>query len=155
MKKVFRLLVTLLLLGGWTLSAAALHVIRTPDEQGYLLIIPKNRLGFSQTYVDIRNWTATDVAANETLVARMTEAGKGEKLAEIVAYNVGKAAQQKIEKTVEEAIDESTRPTDNRTPAPRLLDESRLRNPLRDGAKGENADDAEPTTRQRSILFPE
>ena len=81
MKKFFRFFLTLLLFGGWTLAAASLHIVRVPNEQGYIVLIPKNRLGFKQTYVDVRMWTRTDLESNEMFVLRMRAADKDGKLA--------------------------------------------------------------------------
>lgn len=73
MKTFLRTAVALLLLTGWGLSAAALHVVRGPDR---VAIIPKNRLGFADTYVDVRDWTPQDVAAHPALADRLLRAGK-------------------------------------------------------------------------------
>ena len=71
MKKVrntFRLLVTVLLLGGWLLAASALHVVWTGNKA---IIIPKNRIGVRETYVNTSAWTADDLANHATLVKRL------------------------------------------------------------------------------------
>ena len=61
MSKMFRLLILVLLAGGWTLAASAIHVLRTPGESGvpYLpgswgrvTLITKDHLGFKDTYAD-------------------------------------------------------------------------------------------------------
>ena len=89
----FRGIVTVLLLGGWILSALALHLVVVPPEDGMpsmaeergwldwrLVVIPKDRLAVSGTYTDTRDWTADDLVENEAVVVRMTEAGKGDML---------------------------------------------------------------------------
>jgi len=70
MKKLFRLVVVALLFGGWTLAASALHVVAAPGE---LILIPKDRLNFKETYVDVRKWMPADVSAHPMLVKRLTE----------------------------------------------------------------------------------
>lgn len=86
MKNFFRVIVTLLLLGGWTMAALALHVVRYTRVDGgeRWLIVPKSRLAISQTYVDVRGWGGADVSANPTLVRRLIAAEKSEALASIV-----------------------------------------------------------------------
>jgi hypothetical protein len=77
MKNLFRVLVTLLLLGGWALAAAALHVIYTG---GRLTVIPKDRLDITDTYVDPRTWTLNDVAEHPAVVSRLIATGKADVL---------------------------------------------------------------------------
>jgi hypothetical protein len=88
MKKFFRILVTVLLVGGWTLAASALHVIRTNDAQP-IKIIPKERVGFADTFVDVRAWTVDDAAAHPAVVERLVETGRADALAGVA----GDAAQ--------------------------------------------------------------
>ena len=68
MKTLFRLVFLGLLLGGWGLAALSLHVIRTPTEIG---LIPKDRLGITDTYVDTRDWKFSDAAAHPLVVSRV------------------------------------------------------------------------------------
>src|SRR5438874_889874 len=77
-KNTFRLFVTLLLLGGWLLAASALHVVWTGNKA---VIIPKNRIGIRETYVNTTAWSADDVANHPTLSKRLMETGHGEVLA--------------------------------------------------------------------------
>ena len=78
MKNLFRLLVLVLLAGGWALAASALYVVRTT---GGFVVVPKNRLGFTDTYVDARKWTLADAPAHPELVKRLIAAGKAGQLA--------------------------------------------------------------------------
>lgn len=71
--KIFKLIVFITWVSGWALAASALHVVRSPDK---VVVIPKDRLGFSETYVDIRPWTATDAKDHPQLVARLIATGK-------------------------------------------------------------------------------
>jgi len=61
MKKFFRLLVALLLIGGWSLAALSLHAIVAPGSPARVILVPKNHLGIADTYVDTRHWTVGDV----------------------------------------------------------------------------------------------
>lgn len=73
MKTLFRLIVLVLLLGGWGLAALSLHVVRTPQT---LTIVPKNRLGIVDTVVDTRGWSLDDAAEHPDVVARLLELDK-------------------------------------------------------------------------------
>ncbi|HLL88591.1 MAG TPA: hypothetical protein VK324_04755 [Tepidisphaeraceae bacterium] len=99
MKKLFRLFVTVLLVGGWALAASALHVVRTNDAQP-IKLIPKDRLGFADTYVDVRTWTVNDAVNHPAVVARLIETGRGDALVNIAS---GPAQVEVLEKKLAEA----------------------------------------------------
>lgn len=86
MKKLFRLVVLLLIAGGWGLASSALYVVRTPSK---VIVIPKDHLDFKDTYVDTRQWTLADDAAHPEVVARLVQAGKSDLLAHTVNTNSG------------------------------------------------------------------
>jgi hypothetical protein len=65
MKAMFRLIVLILLIAGWSLAALSLHVVRTASK---VVIIPKESLGFHDSYVDTRNWSMDDVANHPIVV---------------------------------------------------------------------------------------
>ena len=77
-KNTFRVLVFVLLLGGWLLAASALHVVWTGNKA---LIIPKNRIGVRETYVSTAAWSADDVANHPALSTRLLDTGHSEVLA--------------------------------------------------------------------------
>ena len=80
-RKIFKLLSFVTWVGGWALAASALHVVRASDSASAgekVVIIPKDRLHFRQTYVDMRNWSAADAANHPQFAARLTAAGKGD-----------------------------------------------------------------------------
>jgi hypothetical protein len=81
-KSLIRFLCLLLIVGGWGLAALSLHVVRTPDpgnaQQSQFLIIPKNRLGADDTYVDARTWTMSDVRDHGWLFLRVLQTGKAD-----------------------------------------------------------------------------
>lgn len=72
------------MVSGWIVAALCLHVVRTPDprnpEKSVLVVIPKDRLRLSETYVDARQWTMSDVPAHRGLVMRMIYADKAGQL---------------------------------------------------------------------------
>ncbi len=81
MKGLFRFATVLLLAGGWGLSAAAIHVVRTP---GKVILIPKDRLQFHDTFVDTRHWTLDNVRQHPAVSLRLVQRGKADMLAHVV-----------------------------------------------------------------------
>ena len=83
MKRLFKLIVVLVMLGGWPLAFSAIHVVRTPGQLpvigsmlpdwGTVHVFTKDQLGFKQTFADTRAWTIDDVIARPILVTRMVE----------------------------------------------------------------------------------
>ncbi len=83
--KIFKLLVFVTWFAGWGLAAASLHVVRTPDK---VVVVPKDRLTFNETYADIREWTTDDVASHPQLTARLTATGRSDLLANVPVKTV-------------------------------------------------------------------
>src|SRR5436190_7655975 len=73
MKKLFRLIVLVLLLAGWLIAAASLHVVRDGNR---VIVIPKQRLQMREIYVDTSKWTLDDVARHPAVVERLIQTGK-------------------------------------------------------------------------------
>ena len=73
MKSLFKLIVFVLFVGGWALAAGAVYVVRTPER---VIVLPKERMRFPETYTDVRAWTLNDVAAHPELTRRLIESGK-------------------------------------------------------------------------------
>jgi hypothetical protein len=72
-RQLFRATMLVLLVGGWSLASAAVHVIRVPG-QWYPVVITKARpTTFHDTYVDTRTWTISDDAAHADVVARLIQ----------------------------------------------------------------------------------
>ncbi|MGA2497623.1 MAG: hypothetical protein ABSH20_07765 [Tepidisphaeraceae bacterium] len=79
MKTFFRLFVFLLLVGGWALAAASLHIVRTPGmipKLGMLHFVPKTDLTYSETWLDTTKWTSADVDNHAAFKDRLDKAGK-------------------------------------------------------------------------------
>jgi hypothetical protein len=74
MKSTLQTLLVLILLAGWVLAATALHVVRKTD--GGIGVVPKNRLGLRETYLDLRTWTPADVPAHPAFCRRLIDSGK-------------------------------------------------------------------------------
>jgi hypothetical protein len=87
MKNMFRLIVLLLLVGGWTVAAAALHIVRAEDKR--VIVIPKQKLSFSDTFLDTRKWTMDDVATHPTVVNRLIQNGKADALQHVAPQAQG------------------------------------------------------------------
>ena len=84
MKSVMRLVVFAFMIGGWAIAALCIHVVRTPNpadpQQSNLVVIPKERLGIHETYVDARTWKMSDVLDHRQLVLSMVYAGQARQL---------------------------------------------------------------------------
>ncbi|MGB7157892.1 MAG: hypothetical protein WBD40_07485 [Tepidisphaeraceae bacterium] len=96
MKSMFRLLVFVLFVGGWGLAATSLHVIRTPQAPREFIIVPKNRIGITDTYVDTRAWTLDDVSNHPGVVRRLIETEKYTALAHVTGETEPAQVQQKL-----------------------------------------------------------
>jgi hypothetical protein len=92
-KQLFRSVALVALAGGWTLSAAALHFVRTPTNS-FPVILTKDHLGFKDTYVDTRKWTIADDAAHPIVVARLIQLGRADLLGHTVPVNGGPVSAQ-------------------------------------------------------------
>ena len=88
MKSILRTIFAIFFLAGWGLAASALYVIRLPD--GFIGVLPKDHLGFVDTYVDTRGWTAADAAMHPELIQRLAEAKRIDWLSAIVGLPVVK-----------------------------------------------------------------
>jgi len=80
MKNIFRVLVALVLLGGWALAASALYVVRAP---GGIVVIPKDCLGFRDTYVDVTGWDLMQTASHPVVAQRLIETNHADRLSHI------------------------------------------------------------------------
>lgn len=85
MIRTLKTLITLVLLAGWGLAGSAVHIVRWPGAETWIGIIPKDRLGFEDTYVDVRDWTVSDLQAHPKLLQRLAEADKLHWLAHIAS----------------------------------------------------------------------
>jgi hypothetical protein len=91
MKGFIRLVTLGLIVIGWGLAATAMHVVRTP---GSFILIPKDRLGFQDSYVDARLWTSTDLRQHPDVVARLIHLDRSEALAFAVDNKRGNIERQ-------------------------------------------------------------
>ncbi len=90
MRGFFRLFVFVLLVSGWSLAASALHLVRTPGEPhwlGKVMFIPKDRLTFKETYVDMRRWSPADVATHPLVVNRLAELNMNDLVSKALSFN--------------------------------------------------------------------
>jgi len=92
MKRAFRLVVLLLLVGGWALAAAAVHVVRAPGDLpyvGHIAVLPKEQLSFRQIYVDTTAWTAQDLAARADFAAHLQQVQRADLIQHVMAKQGG------------------------------------------------------------------
>jgi len=87
MKQFFRSVTVILLVGGWALASAAVYVVRTPAKMPSIIL--KNQLGYSDTYVDTRNWTFSEDRAHPVFVSRVLQLGRTDLLAHTVNPAIG------------------------------------------------------------------
>lgn len=106
MKTVFRLILLLLLVVGWGLAALSLHVVRTGKER--VVLIPKQRLSITDTYVDARKWTIDEVIAHPKLLERIIQSGQAEQFSYVVGDPEGNVIQQ-----LEEALRSAPKPEEH------------------------------------------
>ncbi len=87
MKSLFKLIILILFVGGWGLAAGAVHVICTRKADGSgtrVILVPKDRIRYQDTYADVRAWTLNDVAAHADLTRRLIDTGKAAAFAHII-----------------------------------------------------------------------
>jgi len=106
MKSLFRLIVLVLVVAGWGLAALSLHVVRAQGDR--IVVMPKQRLGLVDTYVDARAWTIEDVAEHADLVQRIIQSDKTDAFKYVVANPDSDVARQ-LEEALK-AAPPSTRP---------------------------------------------
>jgi len=161
-RRLFKTFVFLSLVGGWTLAAASLHVVLTPDAstRQKVIVIPKNELEFRDTFVDTRNWTLVDVSAHPKVVQRLIDTGKSDRLAHVLDAQNNLAAS--IQLTDALLNPPSTRPAekpDVMKKAESWLEE--MKQKARDTVEtsvtppGRPVEPAPEKTKERSKLFPE
>ena len=101
MKKLFKLLVVLVLLGGWVLASRTLYVVRGPGKfagiprtewAGKFALITKDCMGWHDTYVDTSHWTPTDIANHPQLVQRIKESGHKDLISHITETGLADAS---------------------------------------------------------------
>jgi hypothetical protein len=100
MKNFLRFIALVLFLGMAALAASALYIIRVPGPEKQVIIVPKNQLGFADTYVDTRNWSMDDAVKHARVVERVLETGKAERLSHLAA----KGDPRPIEKQLSDAV---------------------------------------------------
>jgi hypothetical protein len=98
MKKLFRLIVLALLVGGWSLAALSLHVVRDAKR---IVVIPKRSLNYHDTYVDTTRWTMDDVAKHPAVVNRLIQNGKVDLLQHVAPQVTGDALPAALQTAIE------------------------------------------------------
>lgn len=118
---MFKLFVLFLLVGGWALSAAALHVVRTPANLLTVTVIPKNELSFEDTYVDTRQWTMDDVPKHDDLVRRIITTGRSDVLAHVADPKSGRDVPTQLADALGDAAAAAAAAPNHKTPSPSAI----------------------------------
>ena len=99
MKNLFRLIVAVVMLAGWSLAALALHVVHGPGNR--VIVIPKQSLSWRDIYVDTSKWTLNDVAAHPELVNRLIQTGKASALQHVAPDVQGDALPAELQSAIQ------------------------------------------------------
>ena len=92
MKKLFKLLLVAILLGGWVLASRSVYLVRAPGKlaniprtewAGKFALITKDCMGWRDTYADTSHWTPTDLANHPALVQRIKESGRKDMISHV------------------------------------------------------------------------
>ena len=92
MKKLFKLLLVAILLGGWVLASRSVYLVRAPGKlaniprtewAGKFAVITKDCMGWRDTYVDTSHWTPTDLTSHPQVVQRIKESGRKDMISHI------------------------------------------------------------------------
>ena len=101
MKKLFKLLVVLVLLGGWVLASRSLYLVRAPGKllgipktewAGKFALITKDCMGWRDTYADTSHWSPSDLANHPVLVQRIKESGHKDLISHLTEEGLASAA---------------------------------------------------------------
>ena len=119
MKTLFRLIVFVLLVGGWALAASALHLVRTSGSASReFIVVPKNRISIEDTYVDTRTWTLDDVPNHKGVVGRMIDTQKYMAIAHVTGETEPAEVQQRLADALMRAPQPKVEATTTTAPAP-------------------------------------
>ena len=81
-KRVLIVLLLVVAVVGWGLLALSVHVVRTPEA---VVVVPKDRVGWAGTWVDVRGWSAAEAEASP-VTRRLIETGKRRHLAHVDGF---------------------------------------------------------------------
>jgi hypothetical protein len=100
MKIFIRLILVLIFLGLAAMTLAAIYIIRVPGPTKQVILVPKNHLGFTDTYVDTRHWSMDDAVKHPDVVERILQTGK----AEDMQFLAAKGDPRPIDKQLSDAV---------------------------------------------------
>src|ERR1051325_965703 len=105
MKKLFKLLVVLVLLCGWVLASRTLYFVRAPGKlfgipktewAGKFALITKDCMGWRDTYADTSHWTPTDLTNHAALVQRIKESGHKDLISHLTEEGLARAEKTSV-----------------------------------------------------------
>jgi hypothetical protein len=105
MKKLFKLLLVAILLGGWVLASRSVYLVRAPGKlagiprtewAGRFALITKDCMGWRDTYADTSHWTPTDLANHPALVQRIKESGRKDMISHVTESGLADAGKGSV-----------------------------------------------------------
>ncbi|MGC4030421.1 MAG: hypothetical protein QM754_01555 [Tepidisphaeraceae bacterium] len=115
MRRIIRLIFAAIMVSGWLLAAASLHVLVLPGWN--FGVVPKDHLSFTDTYVDARAWTAEDAAQHPALIKRLTEAGRIDWLSSIAGVP-GKSLDEQLSDLIKNGVSPEKPEKGEKSPPP-------------------------------------
>jgi hypothetical protein len=106
MKKLIRLIVLVLFLGGWAVAAMAVHVVRDGSR---IVVVPKQHLDYHEIYVDTSKWTVDDVAKHPAVVTRLIQTGKADVLQHVLPQTPVDQLPKELQTVIDRGV--ATQPT--------------------------------------------
>ena len=109
MKKLFKLLVVLVLLSGWVLASRSLYLVRAPGKllgipktewAGKFALITKDCMGWRDTYADTSRWTPSDLSNHPVLVQRIKESGHKDLISHLTEEGLASAAKTNAQQEI-------------------------------------------------------
>jgi hypothetical protein len=105
MKKLFKVLLVLVLLAGWVLASRSLYLVRAPGKfagipqtewAGKFALITKDCMAWRDTYADTSQWSPTDIASHPALVQRIKDTGRKDLISHITETGLADAGNSTI-----------------------------------------------------------
>ena len=105
MKKLFKLSLVVILLGGWVLASRSLYLVRAPGKfagiprtewAGKFALITKDHMAWRDTYADTSHWSPTDIASHPALVQRIKDTGRKDLISHVTETGLADAGNSNI-----------------------------------------------------------
>lgn len=93
--KLFSALFLLVLGGGLTYYGLSHHIVRTEQQT---IVVPKDQLELTDTYADIRGWSARDFSKHPKLTEALTLGGHSDLVGEGALESIGNVIEDTLDK---------------------------------------------------------